>query len=229
VSTKFQIHLITEPRRTFAELANAVDLACQGGVHWVQLRDKASSALSAYGQARELRRITAQAGVRLSINDRLDVALATSADGVHLAGQSLPVEAARAIARPRLLVGRSVHGLEEAIAAAAAGADYLTFGHVFPTLSKPGLEPRGVRELASIVEAVEVPVLAIGGIGRANLHEVLATGCAGIALISAILSAPKPAMAAAELREALEASPFRPKHPFPQEESHAPDRQPTTV
>src|SRR5260370_15713825 len=101
-------------------------------------------------------------GARLAVNDRLDVALAVGASGVHLAGQSLPVAAAIQLARGRLVVGRSVHGLAEAQAAALAGADYLTFGHVFPTTTHPGLPPHGLAELRAIVDAVDVPVLAIG-------------------------------------------------------------------
>jgi len=213
--SSFELHLITEPRRSFAELARAVEQAIEGGATWVQLRDKSASAATMLRQALELRDAARAAGGKLAINDRLDVALAAAADGVHLAGQSLPVPDACALAHPRLLVGRSVHGLEEAIQAAAGGADYLTFGHIFPTGSKPGLEPRGVRELAAIVEAVDVPVLAIGGIHAGNLRQVTATGCAGIAVISAILSAPDARRAAAELREALDASPDRPRHPFP--------------
>jgi thiamine-phosphate pyrophosphorylase len=185
-----------------------------------------------FRQAEELRGITRAAGARLSINDRIDVALGVDADGVHLAGQSLPVRAAREVCGGRLLVGRSVHGLEEATSAAEAGADYVTFGHVFPTTSKPGMPPRGVRILAEIVEAVEVPVLAIGGINAANLDEVLATGCAGIALISAILSAAEPGLATAELRAALDTSPHRPRQPFPdfeKEDSHAFDSQPAAI
>jgi len=143
------------------------------------------------------------------------------------------VETAHELAGSRLLVGRSVHEPEEALRAAEAGADYVTFGHVFPTNSKPGLPPRGIQMLADIVAALDVPVLAIGGINAANLNEVLATGCAGIALISAILSAKEPRQAARELRTALDASPHQPHRPFPtfspQEKSHATDRQPTAV
>ena len=234
---RFQLHLITEPKRSFAELLGAVRQAVAGGVDWVQLRDKSASALAMHRQASELlapchaeRRAKHPPPARLSINDRLDVALACGAAGVHLAGQSLPVADAAALAGGRLLVGRSVHGLEEALADARDGADYVTFGHVFPSTSKPGLEPRGIAQLAEIVQAVDVPVLAIGGINPGNLDQVLATGCAGIAVISAILSAADPGQAAAELRRALDAAPHRPRRPFPpQEEADALNRQPTAV
>jgi thiamine-phosphate pyrophosphorylase len=217
-----QLHLVTEPRSSPDELLRAVEQAVLGGVDWVQLRDKQASALAMHRQARLLQSITRDADAELSINDRLDVALALSADGVHLAGQSLPVEAAAALAAGRLLVGRSVHAKQEAVEAARDGADYVTFGHVFPSTSKPGLPPHGLDELREVVEAVDVPVIAIGGITADNLDAVLATGCAGIAVISAILSAPDPRQAAARLRHALDDSPHLPRRSFP----HAPDRQP---
>jgi thiamine-phosphate pyrophosphorylase len=105
--------------------------------------------------------------------------------------------------------------MAEAISAAAAGAEYVTFGHVFPTTTHPGLPPRGLTELAQIVETVDVPVLAIGGITVDNLNDVLATGCAGVAVISAILSDPDPSLAAARLRSALDASRHQPRYRFP--------------
>jgi len=94
--------------------------------------------------------------------------------------------------------------------------DYVTFGHVYPTSSKPGLPPRGVLELAEIVESVDVPVLAIGGIDASNVEEVLHTGCAGVAVISAVVAAPDPRSAARRLRQAVDSSPSNPRRPFPE-------------
>ena len=227
MSRHFSLHLVTEPRGTPEALRTAVQQALDGGVDWVQLRDKSGAAAAVYQQADHLRGLTRAAGARLSINDRLDVALAVEADGVHLAGQSLPVGVAARVAQQRLLVGRSVHGLAEAQAAVAEGADYLTFGHVFPTQSHPGLPPHGLQELAHVVAAVDVPVLAIGGITSHNLEPVLATGCAGIAVISAILSATDPRSAAAQLRLALDSSVHRPRIRFG--EPHESHRQPAAV
>jgi thiamine-phosphate pyrophosphorylase len=227
VSRQFSLHLVTEPRRTPEALRAAIEEALDGGVDWVQLRDKSGSAAAMYHQAEHLRRLTRARHARLSINDRLDVALAVDADGVHLAGQSLPVGAAANVAGRRLLVGRSVHALAEAQLAVKDGADYLTFGSVYPTQSHPGMPPHGLTELRQVVEQVDVPVLAIGGISLHNLEPVLAAGCSGIAVISAILSAADPRAAAAQLRQALDASPHRPRIPFgEQHESH---RQPAAV
>jgi thiamine-phosphate pyrophosphorylase len=227
---RFQLHLVTEPRHSSAELISAVARAAAGGLDWVQLRDKGASALAMHAQARQLVEVVRAHGARLAINDRLDVALAVGADAVHLAGQSLPVAAAVSVGGGRLLVGRSVHSRAEAVAAAADGADYLTFGHVFPTSSHPGLPPRGLAELREIVAAVEVPVLAIGGITADNLSAVLATGCAGIAVISSILAQPDPRAAAARLRAALDGAPYQPRTPFPFRKARDADhRQPTAV
>jgi len=212
-------------------MIRAVALALDGGVDWVQLRDKSASAEKLFAQARQLIGVTRQHGAHLAINDRLDVALAAEADGVHLAGQSLPVDAAVRLADGRLLVGRSVHSLAEARSAADAGADYVTFGHVFPTSTHPGLPPRGLAELKQIVDAVDVPVLAIGGITVDNLDDILATGCAGVAVISAILSDADPSRAAARLRRALDESVHTSRTPFPisRRGAHAAHRQPSAV
>jgi thiamine-phosphate pyrophosphorylase len=230
--TLFQLHLVTEPRGSFEQLRDAIALALAGGVDWVQLRNKSASAAALFLESTQILPAVRQHGANLAINDRLDVALTSGAQGVHLAAQSLPVDAAAQLAAGRILVGRSVHGLDEAVAAAQAGADYLTFGHVFPTPSHPGLAPRGLSELAAIVQAVDVPVLAIGGIGLDNLDHVLATGCAGIAVISAILADPDPKRAAAHLRAALDASPQQPRVTFPNPARGVTDahhRQPTAA
>jgi thiamine-phosphate pyrophosphorylase len=221
---------VTEPRRAFGDLLTAVAAAAEGGVDWVQLRDRSASAGTMYAEARALDGVLAERDTRLAVNDRLDVALAVGAAGVHLAGQSLPVDAAVRLAEQRLLVGRSVHDLEEARTAAQDGADYLTFGHVFPTASHEGVPPRGLAQLAEIVQAVDVPVLAIGGITARNLDQTLETGCAGIAVISAILADAHPRTAAARLREALDASPHTPRRPFPGvPRPRATHRQPANV
>jgi thiamine-phosphate pyrophosphorylase len=222
-----QLHLVTEPRKDAAELVRCAALALDGGVDWLQLRDKSASAATLFWQAHQMLTATRQHAAHLAINDRLDVALAVGADGVHLAAQSLPVEAAVQLAGGRTLIGRSVHSLDEAIRVAEGGADYVTFGHVFPTSTHLGLPPRGLSELGAIVDAVAIPVLAIGGITVDNLDDVLATGCAGVAVISAILSSPDPRDAAARLRRALDQSAHQPRTPW--RRRHAADHQPATV
>lgn len=212
----FQIHLVTDRKQTRGDLTQAISAALRGGTDRAQLREKSGPAMRLYEDAMKTIPTAAELGAGVLINDRIDVALAAGADGVHLAGKSLPPEAARAIIPDWMLLGVSVHGLDEARKAVAAGADYVTFGHVYPTSSKPGMAPRGVRDLARIVESVDVPVLAIGGIDASNVREVLETGASGIAVISAILAAKDPEAAARRLREAADDSPSQPRHPFPQ-------------
>ena len=181
----------------------------------MQLREKTGPALRLYETALRVVSEARKAGAGVLINDRVDVALATGADGVHLAGESLPPATARELLGERLL-GASVHSLPEALRAAEAGVDYVTFGHVYATHSKPGLPPRGVHELAKVVGSVDLPVLAIGGIDASNVHEVLDTGVSGIAVVSAMLGAPDPGAEARRLRRVLNGFRGRPRRPFPE-------------
>lgn len=211
----FALHVITDRRRCAGEPAEVVRQALAGGVQWVQVREKTAPALETYTLARRLREACREAGAGLIINDRVDIALAIGAAGIHLGKKSLPPAVVRPLLAPGQLIGSSVHSLEEAVRAARAGADYLTYGNVFATESHPGVPAKGVAVLQAIVEAVVVPVLAIGGITADNVADVLATGCAGIAVIGAILAAADPAAAAAKLRAALDRHPSRPRHHFP--------------
>ena len=216
MADRFQIHLITD-RKNSANGAGPVSVAraaLRGGVNWVQLRDKAAPARETYHAASAIAPHTRRAGAGLLINDRLDVAMAAGADGVHLAGRSLPPDVARDLLGEGRILGISVHGLDEAREAVEGGVDYVTFGHVYPTSSKPGLPPRGILELREIVEGVEVPVLAVGGIDARNVREVLATGCAGVAVISAIGGVSDPESAARRFRRALDGSGLSPRRPF---------------
>lgn len=212
---RFQLHLVTDRRQARGDPVGAAAAALRGGMDWVQVREKSGTARDLYETALALLPRTRGAGARLCVNDRVDVALATGADGVHLAGKSLPPEVVRGLVGP-LVVGASVHSLEEAREAVAAGVDYVTFGHVYPTSSKPGSPPRGVVQLAEIVESVEVPVLAVGGIEVSNAGEVLGTGASGVAVISAVLAARSPEREARSLRRALDDSRHHPRHPFPE-------------
>jgi thiamine-phosphate pyrophosphorylase len=223
VAERFQLHVITDRKRCVGDLTDVVHRALTGGVNWVQVREKTAPALETYTLARQLQEACGETGAGLIINDRVDIAVAIHAGGVHLAKKSLPP----AVVRPLLagqLLGCSVHSLKEAIRAARAGVDYLTFGNVFATDSHPGVPAKGVTVLQAIVEVLEVPVLAIGGITLENVTEVLASGCAGVAVIGAILTAVDPAAAAARLRDALDRHSGRPRHPFPDTGVRGPTR-----
>ncbi len=186
------------------DLEEVVSRALAGGAGAVQLREKDLPAAELYRLAARLLPLVRRAGALLLINDRVDVALAAGADGVHLSGASLPVRAVRRLAGPRFIIGASVHSREEAVAAAEAGADYLVYGNVFETASKPGRCGRGVEALAEVCCAVRVPVLAIGGIGPANAALVAGAGAAGVAVMSAAMAAPDPAEVVRALQRAWE-------------------------
>ena len=180
-------------------LVAAVAAAVSGGADAVQLREKDLADAEMLSLARRLREVT-QGRALLIVNGPLEVALAAGTDGVHLP------EGAPLVARPRqgFLVGRSVHSLEAARRAEAEGLDYLVAGPVYETRSHPGGEPAGPGLIEEITWAVEVPVLAIGGVTAERVGEVLEAGAAGVAAISAVLGAPDPRTAARDLRDALE-------------------------
>lgn len=198
----FNLYLITDRKQLPAgrDLIDTVAAALAGGVRAVQLREKDLAAAELYPLARELRALTARHGARLLINDRLDVALAAGADGVHLGGHSLPVAGARSILGPDKLIGVSTHHPEEVAAARHNGADFVTFGPVYFTPSKAVYgEPAGLAPLREICAAAPLPVFALGGITLERLPELHAAGCHRVALISAILAADDPTAAAAAI------------------------------
>lgn len=193
------------PGESEAGLLEKIAAAARAGVDWVQLREKdlPGRVLARLGGAA----IEAAGPVtRMIINDRLDVALAIGAAGVHLGGESLPVaEVARwrrdAPAAARFLIGRSCHSQAEAIAAARDAADYLFFGPVFSTPSKQTYgPPQGLDRLAEVCGAVEIPVLAIGGVTRENAVDCLRAGAAGIAAIRLFQDAPDVSAVVSALR-----------------------------
>lgn len=198
-----EIHLISDGKLNtvqFTELAAAVHLI----VDYIHLREKTWS-------ARELMAMTEQlirAGIppaKLVINDRIDVALAAGAGGVQLAGHSLPPASAHGIA-PGLRLGRSVHSPEEAAKAGWEGADFCLYGHVYPTACKPGQRERGLEQLARAVQCAGIPLVAIGGVEPGNAGAILATGAAGIAVMSGICGAEDPVAAASAYRSAVQAA-----------------------
>jgi thiamine-phosphate pyrophosphorylase len=205
VTIDFDLYLISDRHQTAGRPLHAVaDAALRGGVRAVQLREKDLAPRELYPLAWELRRLTRQHGARLLINDRIDIALAVQADGVHLATTSLPVAVARQMLGSEALIGVSTHNLVEAQTAADGGADFLVFGPIFYTPSKvPYGEPVGLAALRAVRSAVKLPILAIGGIKKANVEQVLATGADGIAVISAIIAADDPGAATRDLLATL--------------------------
>lgn len=197
-----ELHLVTDPRYPPARLLAAIRAAAENGVDWVQVRDHQATAAELYALTKEVVGVCRPLGARVAVNDRVDVALAAGADGVQLGERSLPVAVVRRIA-PGLRIGASIHDLDGARRADAAGADWLTFGHVYATASHPGEPPRGLDALQAVARSTRRPVVAIGGIGPEQVPAVLAAGAAGVAVISAILAAPGPAAATLSLRREL--------------------------
>ncbi|MEW6659591.1 MAG: thiamine phosphate synthase [Thermodesulfobacteriota bacterium] len=180
------------------------------GVKIVQMREKEMGGLALLELAREFRQRTGAAGALLIIDDRLDIALASGADGVHLGREDLPVSAARLIA-PELFIGASTHSLEEALAAEAAGASYVNIGPIFATLTKPTATPLGPEALERITPHLRIPWSTMGGINLGNIGQVVARGARHPAVMSAVTAAPDPRAAAAELRRIILAGGGRPQ------------------
>ena len=185
-------------------VVGAVEAAIEGGVTMVQLREKDSSTRTFYDMALAVQAVTKSYHIPLVINDRLDIALAVGAEGLHIGQSDLPLRAARRLAVDRLFIGVSAGTVAEALIAQEEGADYLGVGPVFPTGSKADARnPIGLDQLGNIRSAVHIPVIGIGGIGPRNVEAVMKTGIAGIAVISAILSQRDIRTAAEHLRRSL--------------------------
>ena len=169
----------------------------RGGARLLQLRWKRPGVADFFATATECARLAQVYGARLMINDRVDVALACGADGVHLGQSDLPLAAARRLLGARRWIGVSTHDVEQARVAAAGGANYVGFGPIFATSTKrTGYSPRGLEGLRQVRAAVTLPIVAIGGIDFDNAAEVIAVGADAVAMISALAGSPDAAGAA---------------------------------
>ncbi len=194
-------------------------LSALGGADIIQIREKKAPARETYLFCRELQNACESHGLSpsLIVNDRIDIAMAANAQGVHLAQKSLPVDVTLQLRHTGHwdgIIGCSVHSFDEAIQAYESGIDYVTFGHIYASESHRGLPPRGIHELARIVSALPIPVVAIGGIDITNIQSVLSTGCSGVAVIGAILDQDDPKAATTKLKEQIMRSIVQPKVPF---------------
>ena len=200
------MYLILDPAvaagRRLEEIARQ---ALQQGIRTFQLRVKTSETGVFYDLASTLAPVIQAAGGLFIVNDRCDVALAVGADGVHLGQEDLPVAEARALLGPRMLIGISTHNVVQALEAEALGADYVGFGPIFPTPTKSHPEPVvGIERLREVRARVRLPIVAIGGITAANIRMVADAGADAPAVLSAVLAAPDPTRAIAELMMALQ-------------------------
>jgi len=182
--------------RTTPEIVRA---ALAAGVRLIQLREKELCARDLVALGREIRRMTADAGALLIVNDRVDAALEIRADGVHLGQEDLPVAAARRLA-PDLIIGASTHSAEEAHAAVEAGASYVNIGPLFPTRSKEwGGTFLGIDGLRRIAGSLSIPFTVMGGIRKEHIPDLVAAGARTVAVVTAVTAADDPQRAAAEL------------------------------
>jgi thiamine-phosphate pyrophosphorylase len=186
-------------------LVDVVRAALRGGATAIQLRDKEASTRALIERGRALLALTRPAGVPLIVNDRVDVALAIDADGVHVGQDDMPAPLARRLLGAGRILGVSAGTVEEALQAQADGADYLGTGDVYGTPSKADAgAPIGVAGLAAVARAVAIPVVAIGGIQVGNAAAAIRAGASGVAVISAVVGAPDPEAAARALRGIVE-------------------------
>lgn len=193
-----------QDRYTHLELA---EFAVRGGADVIQLREKEMKTAELLGIAMATRAICEEAGVRFIVNNRVDIALMSDADGVHLGQEDLPIEEARKILGPHKIIGGTAAHLEQARQLEKQGANYIGFGHIFPTSTKQkNSEPKGVQELKLICQTVKTPVFAIGGIDPSNLAAVLEANPAGIAVVRSVCGADHPEDAVRQLRSMLDAS-----------------------
>lgn len=181
-----------------------VERALAGGVRVVQLREKGLVTAVLTNLALEVRGLTRRAGALLLINDRIDVALAVDADGVHLGRDDLPIDLARRIA-PDLIIGASSHSVDEALYVERRGASYVNVGPVFPTKTKEWQgEFLGVDVVRRVADAVRIPFTVMGGIGKEHLADLAAAGAGTFAVITAITASDDPETAARELLAEIE-------------------------
>ncbi len=192
--------LITDRTIRGVKLIDIIEQAIEGGVGTIQLREKNLNTKDLYDLAKETREITRKNDVKLIINDRVDIAIAVDADGVHLGWQSLEIDLARKMVGHGKLIGFSAHSLNDAEIAESSGADYVSISPIFKTTCKDYfMKPLGVDEIGKIKKHINIPVIALGGINENNIQMVLKNKADGIAVISAIFLSENPSESATNL------------------------------
>lgn len=197
----YSLYLITDRKVLEGrDLLQCIEYAIKGGATLVQLREKSITAYDYYHLALKVKELVRKYRVPLIINDRVDIAMAVDADGVHLGPEDLPISAARALIGPDKIIGASANCIEEALAFESQGADYLGVGALFPTKTKDDTEHVTLEQLKEIKGIVHIPIVGIGGVNLQNASSVKASGVDGIAASSAILGSANIAGAAQTLR-----------------------------
>lgn len=193
------LYLVTEESIAIEELTKIIAESVSGGVSIVQLREKNNSSLSFYEKASALKQLLNELSIPLIINDRVDIALAVGADGIHIGQDDLQLPVVKKMVPEDMIVGVSVSTLEEALEAERNGADYIGVGSVFPTKTKQDATLMALEDLGEICRGVSIPAVAIGGITADNISALSDSGLSGTAVVSAIMNADNPKTASESL------------------------------
>ena len=193
------LYLVTDKSDDVEKFLKTIEEAIKGGVTVVQIREKTAETLDFYNLALQVKEITTKYNVPLIINDRVDVALAIDADGVHVGQSDMPCDVTRKLIGNDKILGVSAATIPEAKKAQEDGADYIGTGAVFPTATKDDAPKITKKELKEIVDSINIPVVAIGGINLNNVNELKDTDIAGISVVSAIMSSDNPKKSSEEL------------------------------
>lgn len=188
-SRDYRLYLVTDSKLVGSkDFYQSIEQAFLGGVTFLQLREKTLSSREFFNTAKKVSEIAKNYNIPFVINDRLDIALAVDADGLHIGQEDLPVETARNLLGPHKIIGVSASTVGEAVNAERGGADYLGVGAIFPTGTKDNAKSVSIERLRQIKDAVSIPVVAIGGINEANVNMVMNAGIDGVSVVSAILA-----------------------------------------
>lgn len=186
------------------DIETMLKMAAAGGVDLVQIRDKKSSTKEMIGYCSALKKITKKYKIPLIINDRLDVCIALDADGIHVGQDDLPVKTARKILGPSKIIGLSCHTSQDIKSACRENIDYLSFGPVFRTGTKPDLTPKGISDFKKNKKYIKIPAFLIGGINNSNIAELSGLHLTGVAVCSVICNAKAPEESARNLKRKME-------------------------
>ena len=193
------LYLVTDKSDDVEKFLNTIEEAIKGGVTVVQIREKTADTLDFYNLALKVKEITTKYDVPLIINDRVDIAMAVDADGVHVGQSDMPCDVTRRLIGEDKILGVSAATVQEAKKAQENGADYIGTGAVFPTQTKDDADSVTKEELEEIVKSIDIPVVAIGGITLDNASELADTGIKGLSVVSAIMSSENPKKSSQEL------------------------------
>ena len=193
------LYLVTDKSDDVEKFLNTIEEAIKGGVTVVQIREKTAETLDFYNLALKVKEITSKYNVPLIINDRVDVALAVDADGVHVGQSDMPCDVTRRLIGDENILGVSAATVDEAQKAEKDGADYIGTGAVFPTATKDDAPSVTKQDLKDVVDSIDIPVVAIGGINLENASQLKDTGIAGLSVVSAIMGAEDPKKASQDL------------------------------